>query len=356
MGRALLARYTSPQKAFRANRKIYRTPKPLGPKPFTHSHEPNLPPIEISKAKISVLIPTLDRYPYLLKLLSQLRDQTIKPFEIIIIDQTEVGRRITTLAKEFADLPIKLICQDKAGQCSSRNRGLKSSTGDFILFLDDDDEVPSTLMEDHLSSLHRYNAYSSSGVANEIGAGPLPKHFTYFRASDVFPTNNTMIKRETLYPSGLFDLAYEHGQRADGDLGMRVYLSGAVMILNPDIAVLHHHAPRGGLRSHNARVITYASSRQKIFHRHLPSITEIYLAKRYFTPRQAQEILWLRTLGTFSVQGNLLKKFIKFFASLISLPDTLWQVKKRYHQAENMLKDYPQIQKLKISGSKKGTT
>ncbi|MEJ7712205.1 MAG: hypothetical protein WKF84_20670 [Pyrinomonadaceae bacterium] len=61
----------------------------------------------------------------------------------------------------------------------------------------------------------------------------MPEAFTYLRASDT-PTNNTLIRKDVLSKSGLFDLAYDRGQRADGDLGMRIYLSGAVMILRSE--------------------------------------------------------------------------------------------------------------------------
>jgi len=208
------------------------------------------------------------------------------------------------------------------------------------------------LIEDHLRTLERFQAEVSSGVADEVGAGPLPEAFTYLRASDVFPTNNTLIRREVLYRSGLFDLAYEHGQRADGDLGMRVYLSGALMVLNPKIRILHHHAPRGGLRAHKARVITFASSRKYITHRHLPSVTEIYLAKRYFTPHQVREMLWLRVLGTFRLKGPWWKQALKVIVSGLLLPHTLWVIRKRVRKAERMFAEgYPRIETLRTEQS-----
>ncbi len=176
-----------------------------------------------------------------------------------------------------------------------------------------------------------------------MGAGPLPEAFTYLRVSDVFPMGNTLIRKDVLYRSGLFDLAYERGQRADGDLGMRVYLSGALMVLNPNIRILHHHAPRGGLRVHKARVITYASSRKYITHRHLPSVTEIYLAKRYFKPRQVREELWLRALGTLSLRGPWWKRLLKIILGTLLLPDTWWKIRDRYFLATEMLKKFPQI-------------
>jgi glycosyltransferase involved in cell wall biosynthesis len=247
---------------------------------------------------------------------------------------------------DFADLPLKVIYQDEPGQCSARNEGLNSASGDYILFLDDDDEVPQTLIERHLECLTVFDADVSSGVANESGAGPLPDNFRYTRASDVFPTNNTMVRKAVLNRSGLFDLAYDKGQRADGDLGMRVHLSGAAMILNSQISVIHHHAPVGGLRVHKARVKTYAASRASLNVRQLTSATEVYLAKRYFTPRQLREMLWLQVFGTFSFRGSALKRVIKIFLGLVYMPNTLVALNKKYRQATKMLEIYPQIPAL----------
>jgi len=124
---------------------------------------------------------------------------------------------------------------------------------------------------------------------------------------------------------------------------MRIYLTGAVMVLNPDIVVRHHHAPRGGLRTHNARRITYASSRQNLTHRRLPDVTEIYLAMRYFSPSQIRESLWLNLLGTFSIQGTFWRKVLKLLVSGILLPHSLWVINNRKNQAEHLLEHYPKI-------------
>ncbi|HVO72020.1 MAG TPA: glycosyltransferase family A protein, partial [Aggregatilineaceae bacterium] len=310
--RAVLSGYVSPRSAWRAWSHVRSAPRPPEPSPYRHPVVPSAtagagqaaetPPGV--QARVTVLVPTVDRYPYLRVLLKQLRQQTVAPHEIIVIDQTEVDRRDVELSRDFSDLPLKWIYLDQAGQCSSRNTGLRASTGDYILFLDDDDEVPVDLIEAHLRRLDTFGVNVSSGVADEVGAGRLPDHFKYTRSSDVFPTNNTLIRREILDKSGLFDLAYEKMSRADGDLGMRLYLSGAFMLLSPEISVLHHHAPRGGLRKHKARVVTYASSRHSLVQRQLPSVSEIYLAMRYFTPRQVRESLWINAFSTLSARGS----------------------------------------------------
>jgi glycosyltransferase involved in cell wall biosynthesis len=295
---------------------------------------------------VSVIIPTVDRYPYLRTLLGQLRRQTLPPREIIVIDQTDSTARDQALAADFSDLPLRVIALDRAGQCSSRNAGLAAARGDHILFIDDDDEIQPDLIARHVANLAGFQAEVSCGTAEEAGAGPLPPSFTFTRLSDVFPTNNSLIQKDVLRRSGLFDLAYEKMPRADGDLGMRLYLSGARMMYNPDICVFHHHAPRGGLRTHKARVITYASSRAKLLHRKLPSPSEVYLGLRYFTPAQVRESLWLAALGTFAVRGSLARKLIKALIGLVLLPDTAVRIRRAAATARAMLADYPQIPTL----------
>jgi len=344
LARAILSGYVMPNAALSAWREVYRGAASPVPTIFNGAGEP--PALAGATAAVSVIIPTIDRYPYLQTLLGQLGEQTTATAEIIVVDQTPAARRDAGLYAAFSGLPLRVIYQEQAGQCTSRNRAIRESTGDYILFLDDDDEIPPDLIEKHLNNLNRHRVDVSCGAADEVGAGPLPAHFTYRRASDVFPTNNSLIRRDILCDSGLFDLAYNTGQRADGDLGMRVYLSGKAAIYNPDIRVLHHHAPRGGLRTHKARVITYASSRQKLTHRHLPSVSEIYLMKRYFTPRQVRESLWLRVFGTFAIRGGLFRKLLKVLISTVCLPHTLYEVRKRVKAAGRMLQEYPQIPTL----------
>jgi glycosyltransferase involved in cell wall biosynthesis len=373
--RAVLTRYTSLATALRAWRSVMSTPLPAEPPPFRASvvsgqssvvsrpssknapstvrrppsSDPEFQPSAFSlqpSARVTVLIPTVDRYPYLRTLLDQLRRQTVPPCEIIIVDQTTRGQRDGALARDFPDLPLRIINQDEAGQCASRNAGLQAMTGDCVLFIDDDDEVDPDLIERHLHTLAQFEADSSSGIADEVGAEQVKPATGMLRSSDVFPTNNTLARRAVLEQAGLFDFAYNRGQRADGDLGMRVYLSGARMVLNTDISVLHHHAPSGGLRKHKARVVTYASSRRQLLLRNLPSATEFYLGRRYFSKAQVRETVWLRVLGTFSTRGGYFRKASKVSLSALLLPHTLWVIRQRWRQATVMLGEFPKIPRL----------
>lgn len=293
--------------------------------------------------KVSVLIPTINRYPYLRTLLNQIRNQTISPLEILIMDQTAEGLRDPNLIKDFSDLPLRYWVLNKVGQSSSRNFGLQKSKGDFVLLLDDDVEAPPDLIESHLRNLNLFQSHISSGVVYEKDPDELQKDFRFLRLSNVFPGGNSMIKISVLKNTGLFDLAYDRGQRADHDLGMRLYLSGELMILDPSISILHHHAPVGGLREHKARVSTRAGSRKNMFEFNLPSVSDIYLAKRYFSDVQVEERNWISILGTFSMHGGVFRRLLKIIVSLSWLPYHLYVIHKRKIAADIMLHKYPQI-------------
>lgn len=319
----------------------------------TTDHRPttNDPPpatCHLLPATVSVLIPTLDRYPHLFNLLDQLRRQTVPPLEIIIVDQTERTARDVTWPERFADLPLRVLWRDVAGQCSSRNAGLAQVRGETVLFLDDDNEVMPDLIERHLAFLARFAADASCGVAEELGAGPLPREFTLVRASDVFSTGNSLLKTTALRDSGLFDLAYERGERADADFGMRLYLAGKQLTLNPAASVVHLHAPRGGLRQHKARVMTRAAGRAG-FRRHLLAPTEGYLWRRYFTPTQVHEALLIRSVGTLRGSERGLRRLLRAAVMLTLLPDTWRQNRARLAQGRALLRDHPSIPAFKPS-------
>lgn len=292
---------------------------------------------------VSVLIPTLDRYPHLFVLLDHLRAQTAPPLEIIVVDQTEAAARDLGWPARFADLPLRVIQRDTAGQCSSRNAGLAAVRGDAVLFLDDDDEAPPDLIARHLSYLAHFGVDGSCGVAEELGAGALPVAFRQVRESDVFPTNNALLRMAALADSGLFDLAYERGERADGDLGMRLYLAGKTLGLNPAASVVHLHAPRGGLRQHRARVTTRGGSRSSLRQRHLLAPTEGYLWSRYFTPRQVREALLIRTVATLRGEGSRPRRLLRAAMMALLLLDTWRQNKARLAEGQALRTRFPSI-------------
>ncbi|PNV81995.1 MAG: glycosyl transferase [Sulfurimonas sp.] len=87
--------------------------------------------------EISVVIPAYNRYKVLQRALSSVYSQTLKPKEVIVIDDgsTDKTSQIKNLFPQ-----IKYFYQKNSGVSSARNLGIKESTCEWIAFLDSDDE------------------------------------------------------------------------------------------------------------------------------------------------------------------------------------------------------------------------
>jgi GT2 family glycosyltransferase len=295
-----------------------------------------------SDRKVSVIVPTIDRYAYLEPLLHQLAAQRVRPHEVIIADQTPPERRRSDLEEIEPDLPVSVIGLPAPGQSTARNAAIRRSTGELLLFIDDDDEIGPDLIGAHLERMTDGIDASCGGV-DDATAGPPPEGFRHRRASDVFPTNNTMLRRDALRGSGLFDLVYDRGSRADHDLGMRLHQQGALLLYDPSVLVFHHHAPAGGLRSHGVRTVTRAGARRSLRVRHLPATTELYLGLRYFTSRQNRENGPIRLFSLIAGEGSVLRQVLRAVVQIALLPSSARQIARLRDEAERVLADRPDI-------------
>lgn len=92
--------------------------------------------------KVSVVIPTWQRAPWVERCLTALEAQTRPADEVIV-----VGRAEDTAAQEVvarhARLPARWVEVDRPGHVAPVKRGLKEVRGDFVAFLDDDAEPES---------------------------------------------------------------------------------------------------------------------------------------------------------------------------------------------------------------------
>jgi len=96
----------------------------------------------------SVVIPTLNEEKYLPTLLSDLKNQTYKDFEVIIVDAKSVDKTVKK-AEYFKDkfLNLTILTSDKKNVSYQRNVGVKNSRSDQIIFLDADVRIPRYFMQ-----------------------------------------------------------------------------------------------------------------------------------------------------------------------------------------------------------------
>lgn len=92
--------------------------------------------------KITIIVPIYNVAKYLPTCIDSIINQTYTNLEILLIDDgsTDDSGKI---AKSYAekDSRIKYFHQQNSGQSSARNLGLKKATGEYISFIDADDEI-----------------------------------------------------------------------------------------------------------------------------------------------------------------------------------------------------------------------
>ncbi len=111
--------------------------------------------------KISIIIPVFNtKREYLIKCLESVIKQSVKPFEIIIVDDGSDSIETKNTLKELVSAyhQIQLISQINQGVSVARNNGFNQSTGEFICFIDPDDWISELYLEKLVNSLIKNDA------------------------------------------------------------------------------------------------------------------------------------------------------------------------------------------------------
>jgi glycosyltransferase involved in cell wall biosynthesis len=104
-----------------------------------------------SPAKVSVVIPCYNSSPFILEALRSALAQTLREFEIVVVDDGSVDDTAEIVERTMADNPlvsIRLVRQDNRGTAAARNRGIAEAEGRYILPLDADDLIAPTMLEE----------------------------------------------------------------------------------------------------------------------------------------------------------------------------------------------------------------
>jgi len=129
-------------------------------------------------SRVSIIMPTYNRADTIMRALGSVRAQTFPDWELHLIDDGSTDESRRMLAAE-RDPRIKLHLQDHRGVNEARNKGLAESTGDYVAFLDSDDEW----LPHHLElCLGFFKEFPQEQVVSgefwvDLGNGAFEKHF-----------------------------------------------------------------------------------------------------------------------------------------------------------------------------------
>jgi len=120
--------------------------------------------------KISIIIPVYNVELYIERCILSVLNQTYQDIEIILID--DCGRdNSMTIAQQIIDNHPKkyethiLRHEKNQGLSESRNSGIRAANGNYLFFLDSDDELPNDSLQFLVSNCHNDDMVMGSYIS-----------------------------------------------------------------------------------------------------------------------------------------------------------------------------------------------
>lgn len=271
--------------------------------------------------KVSVIIPTLNRYEYLRDVLKDLEQQDYPNFEVVVVDQSEPYQ--PEFYRDF-NLDIHLIRQEAKALWLARNTAIKAAKGSLIALSEDDVRIQPDWLRSHLKALDFFDTSISAGVFYPLHES-LPKSRSYFALATQFATGNAMLYKDVFRKVGMFDRQFEGQRMGDGEFGLRSYLESIQSVSNPYASCIDVKAGTGGLREMGS----WDAFRPSTFFAPRPIPSVLYYYRKYFGNTAAHFAL-LKTIpiSILPYQFKRNKRLMVFgvFLSILLMPVVLYQV------------------------------
>jgi glycosyltransferase involved in cell wall biosynthesis len=100
----------------------------------------------------SVVVPTRDRAGEVVVAVKSVLSQTYTDLEVLVVDDGSTDHT-AEVVRAIGDPRVRYVAETGRGGNAARNAGARTSAGDFLLFLDDDDEVVPTWLEELAAAL-----------------------------------------------------------------------------------------------------------------------------------------------------------------------------------------------------------
>lgn len=174
---------------------------------------------------VSVIIPTYNRAELLKRALNSVAHQSFKDFEVIVVDDGSTDNTADVVEKYKAHFPLLYIMQNRQGErrgvAAMRNSGARLAQGQWLAFLDSDDEwVPDKLKlqiqyaqeNPQYSLIHSEESWIRNGVKVNV-----PQKYKKY-GGDIFlkclpvcaiSPSTVLIKKDFFQSLGGFNESYE---------------------------------------------------------------------------------------------------------------------------------------------------
>lgn len=124
--------------------------------------------------KVSIIVPVYNAELYLKQCIDSILNQTYQNIELILVDDGSSDNSSTIYNEYTTDSRVTIIKKENGGVSSARNTGIKEATGDYIMFVDSDDYIELTMVEEYV----KYMSLNQMviGGFNEIYVNKIFRH------------------------------------------------------------------------------------------------------------------------------------------------------------------------------------
>ena len=236
----------------------------------------------------SIIIPVYNRPDEVRELLESLNKQTLKDFEVLLIEDGSINR-CDTVAQEFdKNLNICYFYKENSGRSLTRNYGMERASGEYLIFFDSDCIIPeryfeivkTRLEEDYVdcfggpdaahtsfSNLQKAISYSMTSFFTTGGIRGGKKGMEKFTPR----TFNMGFSKEVYKRVGGFKDMFGE----DIDLSLRIQKAGFRTALIRDAFV--YHKRRVSFRSFYRQVSVFGRARVDLYLLHPESLKIVHL-------------------------------------------------------------------------------
>ena len=194
---------------------------------------------------VAVVVPTFNRADLVVRALSSVARQTRLPDEVVLVDDGSTDKTAEQVEGRFPE--VRVLRQANRGVSAARNLGIRSTSAEWLAFLDSDDEWLPEKLERQLSALesqpdHRICHTDEIWIRNGnrvLQRRVHQKHggwiFRHCLPLCAISPSSVLVRRDLLEEVGLFD--EQLAVCEDYDLWLRICCRFPVLLVNECLVV-----------------------------------------------------------------------------------------------------------------------
>lgn len=269
------------------------------------------------KPCVSVIIPAYNRENTINRAITSVLEQTLTDLELIVINDGSTDQTLETI-QSFSDDRIKIVNKKiNRGANAARNSGIEESNGDYISFLDSDDELHKEHLEKSIQRLKQgsdkcegvftsFKKVSAGKTVEKRRANEREVSLKYIEDGNQIGTLScTTFKSEIFDYVGLFDESLPASQ--DFDIYLRILDNYSMIGLDDILVTKYNNGDQIG-----DHIDRKEDAFRKIQQKHKDSISKNCISDQY------------RTLGRlYANQGRMSDARLMFKKSIKRNPENI---------------------------------